>query len=61
MVPDRGTPKVNVEVSEAVFDAHKAVTLYLRFGKLDLLTLLNTVRPQLVYPADLLHHPRGLH
>lgn len=55
MVPDRSSPKVDVEVRKAVLDAHQAVLLHLRSLRHHLIR--HVLWPQGRHPADLFHHP----
>ena len=61
MVPDRGAPKVNVEVRVAVFDRHEAVFLHLwvhhvleHVGCL-YLQVFEVLRPNAINPVHLSH------
>lgn len=55
MVPDRGAPKVYVEVCVAVLDSHKAVLLDKGLREE------GVVRPVVLHPGHLLSHIRNLY
>lgn len=55
MVPGRGTPRVNVEVSVAVLHTDQAVLGHLGLGQQCV------IRPVVFYPGQFLHYVRWLH